>query len=331
MARRQRPSRVVPVIVVLAVLAFAAGAVLAPAWRNWWGPGPLAKATTVRIADGATLISASRALAEKGVIRDAAWFRRIATRFGSKDPIRAGEFEIPAGTSGAGVLDILQHGEAVQRLVTIPEGMPSILVREKLDAEPLLTGRIDTPAEGAVLPDSYAFERGESRATVLKRMTGAMDRELAKLWQARKPGLVVKTPREAVILASVVEKETGVAAERRTVAAVYSNRLRLGMPLQADPTVIYPITRGKPLGRRIRQSELRAKNGYNTYAERGLPAGPIANPGRLSIAAVLDPEKSDALYFVANGKGGHVFANTLAEHNANVARWYAIRRSRGEM
>jgi UPF0755 protein len=333
MARRakKRRSRVVPVIVVLAVLLFGAGAVLAPAWRNWWGPGPLARPINVRIEEGATLISASRLLAEKGVIRDAGWFRRIATRFGSKDPIRAGEFEIPAGVSGSGVLDILQHGEAVQRLVTIPEGMPSILVAEKLNAVPLLTGKVAVPAEGSVLPDSYSFERGEIRAAVLKRMTTAMDRELAKLWKARKPNLVVKTPREAVILASVVEKETGVASERRTVAAVYSNRIRLGMPLQADPTVIYPITKGKPLGRRIRVSELRAKNGYNTYAERGLPAGPIANPGRESIAAVLDPAKSGALYFVASGKGGHVFATTLAEHNANVAKWYAIRRARGEM
>ena len=154
---------------------------------------------------------------------------------------------------------------------------------------------------------------------------------LATAWKARKPGAVVKTPAQAIILASIVEKETGKPAERRTVAAVYGNRLRLGMPLQADPTVIYPITKGRPLGRRIRQSELRAKNGYNTYAEAGLPIGPIANPGKLSIDAVLDPAASKALYFVADGTGGHVFADTLAQHNANVKKWYAIRRARGEM
>jgi UPF0755 protein len=142
---------------------------------------------------------------------------------------------------------------------------------------------------------------------------------------------VVKSPQEALILASIVEKETGVAAERKTVAAVYSNRLRQGMRLQADPTVIYPITKGRPLGRRIRRSELDADNGYNTYARAGLPQGPIANPGRASIAAVLDPAQSRALYFVADGKGGHVFAETLAKHNANVQRWYALRRQRGEM
>jgi len=166
---------------------------------------------------------------------------------------------------------------------------------------------------------------------VLGRMTAAMDRQLAALWAKRKPTSVVQTPAEAIILASIVEKETGKASERRTVAGVYSNRLRIGMKLDADPTVIYPITRGKPLGRRIRRSELNAITGYNTYREVGLPAGPIANPGRESIAAVLDPAPTKALYFVADGTGGHVFADTLAEHNSNVAKWYALRRARGEM
>ena len=141
----------------------------------------------------------------------------------------------------------------------------------------------------------------------------------------------MSTPEQAIILASIVEKETGKPSERRMVAAVYGNRLRLGMPLQADPTVIYPITRGRPLGRRILRSELQAKNGYNTYAAKGLPIGPIANPGRASIDAVLDPGSSKALYFVADGTGGHVFADTLADHNANVKKWFAIRRARGEM
>ncbi|HLL58875.1 MAG TPA: endolytic transglycosylase MltG, partial [Allosphingosinicella sp.] len=150
-------------------------------------------------------------------------------------------------------------------------------------------------------------------------------------WAKRKPSSVVNSKREAIILASVVEKETGKPSERRMVAGVYSNRLRQGIKLDADPTVIYPITRGKPLGRRILRSELNANNGYNTYAMAGLPAGPIANPGRESIAAVLDPAPTQAIFFVADGTGGHVFANTLAEHNANVRKWYAIRRQRGEM
>ena len=160
----------------------------------------------------------------------------------------------------------------------------------------------------------------------------SMDKTLAELWPKRKVGTCpVSTPQEAITLASIVEKETGKPAERRAVAGVYCNRLKIGMKLDADPTVIYPITKGKPLGRRIRRSELNAITGYNTYREPGLPDGPIANPGRESIAAVLDPAPTKALYFVADGTGGHVFADTLSEHNANVQKWYAIRRARGEM
>jgi len=166
---------------------------------------------------------------------------------------------------------------------------------------------------------------------VLGRMQAAMRAELARLWAQRRPGTSVVSPEAAIILASIVEKETGKASERRLIAGVYGNRLRRGMPLQADPTVIYPVTRGRPLGRRILQSELEANNGYNTYRSAGLPIGPIANPGRASIAAVLDPAPTNALYFVADGTGGHVFADTLQQHQANVAHWYAIRRARGEM
>ena len=219
----------------------------------------------------------------------------------------------------------------IARLVTVPEGMPSILVHEKLMAETYLTGPVDVPLEGTVLPDSYSFERGESRQAVLDRMQRAMKDTMAELWPKRSKTTVVKTPQEALTLASIVEKETGVPSERRMVAGVYSNRLVKGMRLQADPTIIYPLTRGKPLGRRIRRSEIEAVNGYNTYSMAGLPAGPIANPSRASIEAVLNPEKTDALYFVADGKGGHIFAETLEEHNANVKKWFAIRRARGEM
>jgi UPF0755 protein len=215
--------------------------------------------------------------------------------------------------------------------VTIPEGLPSIMVWERLMAEPLLTGSVAVPEEGSVLPESYDFERGETRAAVLARMQKGMRDTLSELWPKRAPDIVVGTPREAVILASIVEKETGVARERRMVAGLYSNRVREGLRLQADPTIIYPITKGKPLGRRIRQSEIAAVNGYNTYTMVGLPTGPITNPGRESIEAVLHPAKTGALYMVADGKGGHIFASTLDEHNANVARWFAIRRARGEM
>lgn len=311
---------------VAAVALIILGAV-----RSWTGPGPLREPVNVTIAEGDTLTSAAETLEDAGVIRSQDRFLLLARVFGDDAPVRAGEYEMPARLSPSAALRILQNEIALQRLVTIPEGMPSVLVRDRLMAEELLVGQIPVPAEGSVLPDSYAFERGETRQAVLERMEEAMRETLAELWAERSPRAVVETPREAIILASIVEKETSVPAERRTVAGVYSNRLREGMMLQADPTIIYPITRGRPLGRRIRRSEIDDRNDYNTYAMTGLPAGPIANPGRESIAAVLDPAETRALYFVADGRGGHIFAETLEQHNANVERWYRIRRARGEM
>jgi UPF0755 protein len=328
MARRRRGrNRSGPALALLAILLAVAGAI---GWV-WRGPGPLRRPATVTIPQGATLSSAARALRGAGAIRSASLFYRLSRTFGSRDPIRAGAFVVPARASAAAILDLLQHGRPVLRLVTVPEGMASIYVRQALAQASGLTGTAPLPPEGSVLPDSYAFDDGEMRAAVTRRMRAAMDRALAAEWAGRAPGLVVTSPGQAVILASIVEKETGRPAERATVAAVYANRLRVGMPLQADPTVIYPVTHGRPLGRRILVSELRAANGYNTYARPGLPAGPICNPGRASLHAVLHPAASRALYFVANGKGGHVFADTLAEQNANVKRWYAIRHARGEM
>jgi len=301
-------------------------------WLLWAGPGPTSEPKTIIVAQGSSLARVADQLEQARAIRGGATgFRAFARLFGSSDPIQAGEFLIPAGLSADGILNLLQHGRPVQRLVTIPEGMPSVLVHERLMRIPYLTGGIPVPEEGSVLPNSYSYQRGESRAAVLGRMQAAMREELARLWARRRPDIAVSTPRETVILASIVEKETGKASERRMVAGVYTNRLKRGMRLDADPTVIYPITRGRPLGRRIRQSELRADTGYNTYVRAGLPDGPIANPGREAIAAVLNPAPTRALYFVADGTGGHVFAETLEQHNANVARWYAIRRARGEM
>lgn len=299
--------------------------------QGWGGAGPAPKTLTVEVAEGSSLASASRALETAGAIRSAGRFRMLARVFGSGEPIKAGEYRIPPHTSPADILKMLQGGKVLQRLVVVPEGYPSVLVHDALAKADGLTGQVPVPAEGSVLPDSYAFQRGDTRASVVARMQAAMRSYLAKAWAKRKSGSAVATPQQAIILASIVEKETGKPSERRMVAAVYGNRLKRGMPLQADPTVIYPITKGRPLGRRILRSELRAKNGYNTYAETGLPVGPIANPGRASIDAVLDPAQSNALYFVADGTGGHVFADTLAQHNANVRKWYALRRTRGEM
>ena len=314
---------------VPAVAILAAGLAV---WLLWAGPGPATEPKTIIVAQGSSLARVADQLDQAGAIRGGAdSFRAFARVLGSSDPIQAGEFEIRPGLSGAAILDLLQHGRPVQRLVTIPEGMPSVLVHDRLMRIPYLTGAVPVPEEGSVLPNSYSFQRGETRAAVLARMQAAMRRELARLWPRRRPGIAVATPYQAIILASIVEKETGKASERRMVAGVYSNRLRQGMRLDADPTIIYPITQGRPLGRRILLSEKNAVNGYNTYTRTGLPIGPIANPGREAIAAVLDPAPTRALYFVADGTGGHIFADTLQQHQANVQRWFALRRARGEM
>jgi UPF0755 protein len=292
--------------------------------------GSASKDMTIVVKDGSSLWSAAKMLEKQGAIESASSFVHYAQIMGGGD-IKPGEYEIKAGMSGSAILKLIQSGKTKLRFVTIPEGMPSILVQEKLMAETRLKGDVAVPAEGSVLPDSYSFDMGEQRSAVLKRMQDAMSKKLTELWADRKPTTVAKTPAEALTLAAIVEKETGKASERRMVAGVYSNRLRIGMKLQADPTIIYPITKGKPLGRRIRKSEVDAVNGYNTYAKFGLPDGPIANPGKESIAAVLDPETTQNLFFVADGTGGHVFAQTGAQHQANVNKWFAIRRARGEM
>jgi UPF0755 protein len=307
-------------------------AALVVVYLFWWAPGPKRGPHDIIVKEGTTLGMVSRQLAKEGAIPGTARTYYVMARlFGSSDPIQAGEFEIPKGMGGASVLDLLQHGKPLLRLITVTEGMPSIIVEEKLAASPYLTGETPQIPEGSVLPDSYSFQRGDARSALVKRMQQAMAKAIAQLWPKRTGECPVQTPEQAVILASIVEKETGKPAERPMVAGVYCNRLKIGMKLDADPTVIYPVTKGKPLGRRILKSELEADNPYNTYRNAGLPPAPIANPGKASIEAVLHPAQTKALYFVADGSGGHVFAETLAEQNANVAKWYALRRQRGQM
>ena len=316
------------VVAILSLILLAGGAWFA---SGWYSGASVEEDTAFVVPSGASLTTVARKLEEEGFIASSEAFLLRAKILGSGDPVQAGEFAIPAGESPAGILATLQNGQPIRRFITIPEGTPSVIVHERLMAEPLLTGEIPVPVEGSVLPDTYDFERGEDRAKVLARMQAAMQNYLAEAWPKRKPGIAVDNIRDAVILASIVEKETGVARERRMVAGLYSNRLRDGMLLQADPTIIYPITKGKPLGRRIRQSEIAAINDYNTYSMTGLPKGPITNPGREAIAAVLDPEATEARYMVADGTGGHKFSETLEEHNRAVDEWFAIRRERGEM
>ena len=315
--------------VVLAGLVLAG---LLAIYFLWWAPGPGPGPHIVVIHEGATIGSVARKLEKEGAIPGSARTYYVMARlFGSRDPIQAGEFEIPKGMGGAAVLELLQHGKPILRLITVTEGMPAIVVSEKLSSNPYLTGPTPPIAEGSLLPDSYGYQRGETRAELVARMKAAMDKTIAALWPKRSTDCPLSTPEQAITLASIVEKETAKPSERPIVAGVYCNRLRLGMKLDADPTIIYPVTKGKPLGRHILPTEIHAKNDYNTYTMAGLPVGPIANPGKASIEAVLHPAATKALYFVADGTGGHVFSETLAQQNANVVKLKEIRRQQGRM
>jgi UPF0755 protein len=315
---------------VLALLGLILLIVLAGAW-TYLGPGPSApsgKATTVILERGSGVRQIGRKLEKAGVIRWSGAFVLAARASGAAGKLKAGEYQIASHASLARILDDIRAGRVVRHLITIPEGWTSAMALEAVNAAPELVGTAAEPAEGSLLPDTYEVQRGDSRAEVLARMQTAQARLLAELWPKRQPGLPLNTPREAVILASIVEKETGVAAERSRVAAIFINRLRLGMPLQSDPTIIYGVSKGRPLGRGIRASELAAESPYNSYKAAGLPPTPIANPGRAALEAVLNPAKTDELYFVADGSGGHAFASTYEAHARNVARWREIERQK---
>ncbi len=310
-------------VIVLVVLAIV-GAVM-----FFSGGGKADRDVEVMIARGSSLTAAASVLEKAGAIDSASGFVRNAKLFGSGEPIKPGEYKIKKGMDAGEVLALLQSGKTLQRFVTIPEGMPSIMVQERLMATELLSGDVAVPPEGSVLPDSYAYTRGEARSAVVGRMQKAMQTALANAWAARKPTAAVTTPEQAVILASIIEKETGRASERRLVGAVYANRLKRGMKLEADPTFLYPITRGKPLGRVVYKSDLNRDTPYNTYIYSGLPPGPITNPGKDSIAAALDPAPSNVIFFVAQADGSSAFAETNAQHEANVAKWRAHRAATG--
>lgn len=305
-------------------------------WAVWTykGPGPKAPSgeiTSVMLRRGAGLSEIASSLERAGVIRSGAIFAAAAQVTGAARELKAGEYEFPSGASMARVLDDVREGRIVRHQITVPEGMTSEMVIDLLNKETALTGVAPTPPEGAILPETYDFQRGEDRAAVLQRMMNARDELLTVLWAKRQQGLPYTTPGEAVTMASIVEKETGVASERPEVASVFVNRLRKGMRLESDPTIIYGITKGRPLGRRIFLSELQnTGNTYNTYLIDGLPPTPIANPGRAALAAVLDPPHTDYLFFVADGTGGHAFAATYEEHARNVEAWRAYRARTGK-
>ena len=310
-----------------AVLVLAG--ILAALWGLWVynGPGPAApggKETVVILRKGAGLAEIAGALQEGGAIRSASVFAAAAQLSGAARQLKPGEYAFASRASIGQVLDKVRRGLIVRHRVTIPEGITSEMAVDILMADPVLQGSTPVPAEGAILPETYDVVRGENRAAVLKRMMDARDRLLADLWVKRSQGLPFANVDDAVNLASIVEKETAKPDERPHIAAVFINRLRQGMRLESDPTIIYGLTRGRPLGRGLRQSELAQPNPWSTYQINGLPPTPIANPGRAALAAVLDPAQSNDLYFVADGSGGHVFAATYAEHLRNVAHWRQV-------
>ena len=308
------------IAVLIALIAAGAGAV---AWEDQYfvSPGPASERTVVVIRPGSGLTAISRALAEAGVVRHRYLFQAGVIFRRKTAQLKAGEYGFPAHVSEATAVEMMVTHRVIEHRITIPEGLTSDMAVALLNAEPALSGKAPEVPEGSLLPETYLFELGTTRNQIVARMQRAQTELLTKLWPVRKAGLPFENIGDALILASIVEKETAIASERPHVAAVYINRLRNGMKLEADPTIIYGLTKGAALGHGITQTELQTPNPFSTYQIDGLPPSPICNPGRESIAAVLMPFESTDLYFVADGTGGHVFARTKAEHEQNVARW----------
>lgn len=316
----------------LSFLSLAAMAVVGGvAVHHYLSPSALTENKIVLIERGKGISAIADKLAQEDIISQSVLFK-IAARFGTS--LKAGEYSFPSSVSMAKVMQMMQEGKVYGRKITIPEGLTSYQIVKLLKAREDLSGDIKSiPFEGSLLPDTYHFVSGETREEKIIQMQSAMTKAIDKLWPNRAKNLPFKTKKEAVILASIVEKETALASERERVAGVFINRLRKGIALQTDPTVIYAITKGKikdngkgPLGRRLLRKDLLINSSYNTYKNAGLPPGPIANPGYAALKATLNPAKHDYIFFVADGSGGHAFAKTLAEHNRNVTKWRKIRR-----
>lgn len=311
-------------VFLLLVIVLAAGAF---EWEraNFVAPGPAAKETIVLIAPGDDVSAISAKLARAGVITNADLFKWSMRLRGEAQQLKAGEYAIPAHASFADIANILVSGKSLQHKITAAEGLTSEMIFALVKNDPELVGDAgETPPEGTLLPETYLFTRGTTRTEIILRMERAQKKYLEAHWDLRAANLPFNSPEDAIVLASIVEKETALPDERRHIAAVFINRLRRGMKLQSDPTIIYGLTKGYPLGRGIRQSELTRATPYNTYAIDGLPPTPICNPGKDAIAAVLAPANSNDLYFVADGTGGHVFSDNVADHERNVAKWRRI-------
>jgi UPF0755 protein len=293
-------------------------------YRDAQVPGPLAEARTLVVPAHSGVAAIAELLAQQGVIRHRLAFEAVARLSGRGTALKAGEYEFPAGASPIQTLDILAGGKTVQHKVTIPEGLTSAEVIALVRAAPALDGDPGpVPADGELLPDTYVYSYGESRKELIERMQRGMTHLIAQLWSERRPDLPLASPEEAVVLASIVEKETARAEERAHVAGVFVNRLRLGMRLQADPTVLFALgdDGANKIDRPLSHADLAVDSPYNTYIVKGLPPAPIANPGRSSVRAAVRPERTEDLYFVADGSGGHIFAKTLVEQTRNIAQY----------
>ncbi|OCW55813.1 endolytic transglycosylase MltG [Hoeflea olei] len=327
-SRRARSQVVVFLNFLLSLVIFVAIIGIGVFWygkTEFEGPGPLDQTTDFMVREGAGLNQIAAGLERQGIIANQRIFSLGAKSMLGEDTLKAGEYEIKAHASMRDIVDLMQSGKSILHSFTVPEGQTVEQVFARLRADPMLEGDLpeEMPAEGALLPETYKFSRGTTRAEILEQMIKAQTRALAGIWQRRDPDLPLETPEELVILASIVEKETARADERPRVAGVFINRLNRGMRLQSDPTIIYGLFggAGKPADRPIYKSDVDKATPYNTYIINGLPPTPIANPGREAMEAVANPSRTKDLYFVADGTGGHAFAETLDDHNTNVARW----------
>lgn len=332
----RRKNRVTLVIVALGgLITLGIGLLIAGYsylnYRYERAPDPSAEtAISFDVPRGSGLSSIANRLEDAGLIDNADVFKLVTRMRGNEANFKAGEFAVIPGASMASIYDQLANGRAILYPFTAPEGMTSAQIVRALDSTMTLVDDDPViPPEGTLLPETYLTPRGMTQSALLTKMSNAQTALLDELWDKRAPDLPIKTKQDAIILASVVEKETGIGMERDKVAGVFVNRLRRGIRLQSDPTIIYGITQGEPIGRRIYQSEIDRVTDWNTYQIPALPKTPICNPGADAIRAVLNPAETDALFFVADGTGGHAFAATLKEHERNVAKWRKIQRDRG--
>lgn len=338
--RRSRRARSQLVIFMNFLMSAIVLVTLGAGGAVWYGKylfetrGPARATDTVLIKPNTGVAEIAQTLERNGLITDANVFRVAVRAYGNDATLKAGEYEIKAGASMREIMELLKSGRSVLYSLTVPEGVTVDQTLQRIAEHEALTGEMpaELPPEGSLIADTQRFTRGTSRAEIIAKMKADQEALVEAIWARRSPDLPIDNINEFVTLASIVEKETGRSDERSRVAAVFINRLNKGMRLQSDPTIIYGIYggKGKPADKPITRSDIDTPTPYNTYTINGLPPGPIANPGRASLEAVANPSRTEELYFVADGTGGHAFATTLQEHNENVARWRAVERQRAE-